>query len=154
MIRLPPRSTRTDTLFPYTTLFRSLGKAGVDLLLLAAEDHLLACLALVQGGRELHRRREAVALEVAGLQVVARGWRLALGQVLEQLLEVLDVLRRDQVQQRHAFEVLEGLVAEHLQVRAVGADRSEEHTSELQSLMRLSYDVFCLKKKNKNKDTT
>src|SRR3546814_10699536 len=56
-----------------------------------------------------------------------------LGQVLEQLLEVLDVLRCHQVQQRHAFEVLEGLVAEHLQVRAVGA-RSEEHTSELQSL--------------------
>src|SRR3546814_16602325 len=48
--------------------------------------------------------------------------RLAPGQVLEQLLEVLDVLRRDQVQQRHAFEVLARLVAAHLQVRAVGAD--------------------------------
>src|SRR3546814_2833005 len=73
MIRRPPRSTRTDTLFPYTTLFRS------------------------------HRQR-----------LLGR-----LGLWLMQFLVVILIER----------------------------DRSEEHTSELQSLMRISYAVFCLKKK-------
>src|SRR3546814_4474753 len=92
MIRRPPRSTRTDTLFPYTTLFRSCGNA--------ADGH---------GGRRLRLRRH-----------VARG---------------LLCLRR------HDSRFDRGV-------------RSEEHTSELQSLMRISYAVFCLKKKNKTKITT
>src|SRR3546814_4665472 len=93
MIRRPPRSTRTDTLFPYTTLFRSLE------LELAAEEGVAA----------------------AGVDHVARaeGQRIAVGA--------------PRMHQRRA---------------AVGA-RSEEHTSELQSLMRISYAVFCLKKKKK-----
>src|SRR3546814_11672785 len=82
MIRRPPRSTRTDTLFPYTTLFRS--RMG------AVALHLV-------GGRREHRAP--------------------------------DRLHHDRV-------VLEDLL-----------HRSEEHTSELQSLMRISYAVFCLKKK-------
>src|SRR3546814_5302324 len=77
MIRLPPRSTRTDTLFPYTTLFRSNGPDQQD--------------------------------QRAGGQRADTG-------------------RAEQA--------------------TAGADRSEEHTSELQSLMRISYAVFCLKKKN------
>src|SRR3546814_3749898 len=85
MIRRPPRSTRTDTLFPYTTLFRSKDRA-VD----AAFDSIEA-----DGP--------------ASVLVVASGGHC-------QLLRV---------------------------------ERSEEHTSELQSLMRISYAVFCLKKKNK-----
>src|SRR3546814_10379775 len=85
MIRRPPRSTRTDTLFPYTTLFRS-------------------------------------------------GFRQALPP------NHFDVRRR---RRRAEF---------HLTDRDC-APRSEEHTSELQSLMRISYAVFCLKKKNKNKHT-
>src|SRR3546814_8431591 len=86
MIRRPPRSTRTDTLFPYTTLFRS------------AEEHHRAVLP----GRRApgHSRQQAGARR----------------------------LRRDP------------------------AERSEEHTSELQSLMRISYAVFCLKKKKKTKN--
>src|SRR3546814_2259234 len=80
MIRRPPRSTRTDTLFPYTTLFRS-----VQQVLVVPEAHI--------GALQL-----AVALDVD------RGV-------------------------------------------AIDQDRSEEHTSELQSLMRISYAVFCLKKK-------
>src|SRR3546814_3020514 len=88
MIRRPPRSTRTDTLFPYTTLFRSPGSAG--------------------GGR---RRARA------------------------------DARRR----RHHARAAPPGRRA-----GAVGR-RSEEHTSELQSLMRISYAVFCLKKKKKKK---
>src|SRR3546814_2033895 len=89
MIRRPPRSTRTDTLFPYTTLFRSCGSVG--------------------GVRR--QRREH------GLQDTDRGGSQWLG------LLGLGVPQRD---------------------------RSEEHTSELQSLMRISYAVFCLKKKTKN----
>src|SRR3546814_8750738 len=87
MIRRPPRSTRTDTLFPYTTLFRSHPRQqrcqpGSD-------------------GRPAYRRH------------VGR-WHLG-------------------IEQKRTYSVW----------------RSEEHTSELQSLMRISYAVFCLKKKNK-----
>src|SRR3546814_8766070 len=81
MIRRPPRSTRTDTLFPYTTLFRSQGRAA------HADDD-------AHGGRSVagHGRRQG--------------------------------------------------------------GRSEEHTSELQSLMRISYAVFCLKKKHTQNQIT
>src|SRR3546814_13954414 len=79
MIRRPPRSTRTDTLFPYTTLFRSLGRVIVE-------------------------RRHVAAIPAAAVAI-----------------------------------------SELLTKRG----RSEEHTSELQSLMRISYAVFCLKKKKK-----
>src|SRR3546814_13762778 len=84
MIRRPPRSTRTDTLFPYTTLFRSLDILGDD----------------------------------------------------QQRTTRLD----DRFEDRQ----------DRLEVRS---GRSEEHTSELQSLMRISYAVFCLKKKKKIKTT-
>src|SRR3546814_3012793 len=96
MIRRPPRSTRTDTLFPYTTLFRSGGaRAG---------DHAEDPLADPQQPVESDRRR---------LQP-----------------------RQDEGADRRAGPPPAGL-----------GDRSEEHTSELQSLMRSSYAVFCLKKK-------
>src|SRR3546814_2318227 len=102
MIRRPPRSTRTDTLFPYTTLFRS-NIVG----LAVAEDVWVAALHLVAD-----RAGDVVETEQA---VVGRN--LAMEYDLEQ------------------------------QVAKLIADRSEEHTSELQSLMRISYAVFCLKKK-------
>src|SRR3546814_2279842 len=97
MIRRPPRSTRTDTLFPYTTLFRSYFNwfaLGFATVLVAAKILLSASLVTTSIG--------------AALMFVA----------------------------------------------AIGANvsrkrRSEEHTSELQSLMRISYAVFCLKKKKK-----
>src|SRR3546814_8884662 len=99
MIRRPPRSTRTDTLFPYTTLFRSL--------------HQVALL-----DRDiLHPRRVFGGdVDFAGLDAAVAG-----DEARRQHLPVLQVIR------------------------------SEEHTSELQSLMRISYAVFCLKKK---KNTT
>src|SRR3546814_6228909 len=97
MIRRPPRSTRTDTLFPYTTLFRS--------------------------------------------QVVPRsGAPASFADLTEQLAPAvvnISTRQRIQIQQNNPF--------------AGTPFRSEEHTSELQSLMRISYAVFCLKKKNNKK---
>src|SRR3546814_2978165 len=98
MIRRPPRSTRTDTLFPYTTLFRSLVAAFLD-----------------------RDRLEQVVIDEDDQEVAAG----------ERAVEV------DQF----------GAGAREFHRQA----RSEEHTSELQSLMRNSYAVFCLKK---NKDDT
>src|SRR3546814_8420573 len=103
MIRLTPRSTRTDTLFPYTTLFRSRGPAPLS-------GH-------------------------AGGSAVRRGGRRA---------------DEDAARSRRARLHSQGLFAgDHAVGGAVG-DRSEEHRSELQSLMRISYAVFCLKKKKQN----
>src|SRR3546814_10029921 len=110
MTRRPPRSTRTDTLFPYTTLFRSPpGHEGGE----------AAPAGRPRGGTALPRRRRppAVRCQAAG----DHGGRPAGWQ------------RRDL---RLANSGRDGLAA-----------RSEEHTSELQSLMRISYAVFCLKKK-------
>src|SRR3546814_3402921 len=92
MIRRPPRSTRTDTLFPYTTLFRS----AID-------------------GRDGARDYDAA-------------------ESLDGALDSLD---------HEVHGVTSGVI-----------DRSEEHTSELQSLMRISYAVFCLKKKKKKQNKT
>src|SRR3546814_7006456 len=137
MLRRPPRSTRTDTLFPYTTLFRSLGALlGVrafelarqrqlafgllagdhQLAVLDAGDQLLRLLGLARGFIQLGAR-------LLGFQVAAA---LALGQLQLQAVE---------------------LALLFLQLAVL---RSEEHTSELQSLMRISSAVFCLNKKPNN----
>src|SRR3546814_13527056 len=97
MILPPPGSTRTDTLFPYTTLFRSVLHAEV----------------VVGAGGE--RRLEGVEI------------------------------RNHEVDAADAVLLHRGHVVRQV---AAGKDRSEEHTSELQSLMRISYAVFCLKKQN------
>src|SRR3546814_5838891 len=98
MIRRPPRSTRTDTLSPYTTLFRSgEGRAGK----------------VAAAGRP--GRRGRIPGRAAEARTAARGVRSG----------------RASAGTAHAAR-----------------PRSEEHTSELQSLMRISYAVFCLKKKN------
>src|SRR3546814_13284159 len=103
MIRRPPRSTRTDTLFPYTTLFRSIGegrqKTGPE------ED------------RARRGKRQAEPLEKPE--------------------------RQKRLNDKSAGKRIEAEQSGERQ------DRSEEHTSELQSLMRISYAVFCLKKKKK-----
>src|SRR3546814_4473362 len=107
MIRLPPRSTRTDTLFPYTTLFRS----AMKLESLRVELRPRSPWEAVELGSALVRRNAAA---------IWFPWLLLVGPVF---------------------------VAVNLAALAVDR-RSEEHTSELQSLMRISYAVFCLKKKN------
>src|SRR3546814_1395419 len=93
MIRRPPRSTRTDTLFPYTTLFRSFSCFSCSVL------HSYSM----------------------------RGFRLSID------------LARDRARYKATVSASALMI------------RSEEHTSELQSLMRISYAVFCLKKKKKTK---
>src|SRR3546814_1635697 len=92
MIRRPPRSTRTDTLFPYTTLFRS------------ADD----------------RAHAVVVAQVVEFPYGAHAGTMSFGVAHAAFLK---------------------------SACAIHATRSEEHTSELQSLMRISYAVFCLKKK-------
>src|SRR3546814_3948591 len=99
MIRRPPRSTRTDTLFPYTTLFRSVPEG--------------ASLSVNEG---VEKRQRMLLFGVGGLLLTAAVyWLFFTGNTDE--------------------------------------GRSEEHTSELQSLMRISYAVFCLKKKTHRQHT-
>src|SRR3546814_2402015 len=101
MIRRPPRSTRTYTLFPYTTLFRS--DNSIDVAVIVYDGVLTSDI--------------TAPLEVFG-NAARKPW------------------------------------LQKINVEAVAADRSEEHTSELQSLMRISYAVFCLKTKNHTNNST
>src|SRR3546814_10024802 len=101
MIRRPPRSTRTDTLFPYTTLFRS-----------------------PVSGRKRSRLRPPTTASFSQCDT--------------------DALPRGSPTMRHPVSAVDTLASGRSIVR------SEEHTSELQSLMRISYAVFCLKKKTDN----
>src|SRR3546814_9572037 len=128
MIRRPPSTTRTDTLFPYTTLFRS-PAAGGDLEVLAAGgplDEAGDAVALARGDQ----RADLVGAVVL-VGVGDRGDRR--GQVGDQV--VVDLGRGVDAAGRGA--VLPGVVIA----------RSEEHTSELQSLLRISYAAFGLKNK-------
>src|SRR3546814_1741875 len=142
MIRRPPRSTRTDTRFPYTTLFRSgffvnieTGGRDADL---AGVTHLEASQLL--GGTadigviEHQNRGMATQLHRDALHVGAgqRGQVLAYGYGAGKR-DLAHYGRADKVVGHYA-----GYAPHYIK-------RSEEHTSELQSLMRISYAVFCLK---------
>src|SRR3546814_4274447 len=140
----PPRSTRTDTLLPYTTLFRSLCKRDFQRLVLAADfnGNLESAgdgLCLLQQLQGPVAPPSSANLDLAVLiiadQVLQHAPRLNVGcegfDFLGLHLPHVEVGKRQLVQ-------LDGLD---------GHFRSEEHTSELQSLMRISYAVFCLKKK-------
>src|SRR3546814_5427859 len=128
MIRRPPRSTRTDTLFPYTTLFRSPPRRAPGAGSRAGSSQA----ARGRNGRE--RRGTAWRQAMAGRGAV--GKRPA-GFPSSVRIEPFDRLAGAQDKLRPLIEV------EMPRRRAL---RSEEHTSELQSLMRISYAVFCLKK--------
>src|SRR3546814_10236646 len=120
MIRRPPISTRTDTLFPYTTLFRSSSSR-------------------VAASISPYSQRYGFLVETESV----------LDRALDRGVDGVEAIKRD------SFDRSEPALA-----RGVGpmvgqdAVRSEEHTSELQSLMRISYAVFCLKNKNKTINTT
>src|SRR3546814_2698432 len=110
MMRRPPRSTRTDTLVPYTTLFRSL------------------------------RKTSGTTYEAQAIRV--------LGPAVRRLTGLFEATRGGGIlrpaDRKHKYEYF--IAGEH--------SRSEEHTSELQSLMRISYAVFCLKKNKHQIHTT
>src|SRR3546814_1596086 len=116
MIRRPPRSTRTDTLFPYTTLFLSVNAVPFRCAFWS-DNHNHPSLDMTE-----------VSFRVLKHFFFGRVEKLS-------------------VSPAH-FTPVSGQL-----FRFYSADRSEEHTSELQSLMRISYAVFCLKK-NKNTETT
>src|SRR3546814_7545530 len=108
MIRRPPRSTRTDTLFPYTTLFRSSGT-------FSSSTNRFKIVQFLRG----HYSKKVVKLP------------------------------RSDYRQEVATIYRSTAALWHSPASVGPEPRSEEHTSELQSLMRISYAVFCLKKKNK-----
>src|SRR3546814_9462782 len=121
MLRRPPRSTRTDTLFPYTTLFRS---QYVD---------TLEGFASVSVVRQPHN---------LGL---AQSIIIGVTQMLEQH-EAVIVIEDDLLLSPYFLKYMNDALYHYRDDQRV-ASRSEEHTSELQSLMRISYAVFCLNKK-------
>src|SRR3546814_7640371 len=133
MVRRPPRSTRTDPLFPYTTLFRSSiistqcdGKSGA-----IGKGHGRHAIVGDQkkiGGAASHQLRQHDFFDCGEFN--CEGGR-------DGAVERLPRAAAQAIRELHA--------AASKSARARG--RSEEHTSELQSLMRISYAVFCLKKK-------
>src|SRR3546814_11307059 len=126
MIRRPPRSTRTDTLFPYTTLFRSLLGASV------AETFNDGVAFVVPEWRAVWQSTVQTGATPPGL-FFPEGAGPASGYA------------RPRRHQR--FRIRAGRCCRQRRRLANRCPRSEEHTSELQSLMRISYAVFCLKKK-------
>src|SRR3546814_16352155 len=136
MIRRPPRSTRTDTLFPYTTLFRSsvtiATKRSTDPGQLLAGQQVQGITAAQRAQRDTARR--ALFLHRSD----NRCGRIVAAQERKR---GLCRLRRNQRCETAFVSDIKRIEPENF------ASRSEEHTSELQSLMRISYAVFCLKKK-------
>src|SRR3546814_10348785 len=148
MRRRPPKSTRTDTLFPYTTLFRS--RLLDHPVLGGRDDHVV----LAERNVRLERVAEAEAHDRVGEQ-----HRLLLAGVAIDLVDhVADVLLGEEAVddvERHLVRLRQALAEQHparrrlvalevgiavlIRLRHAAGDRSEEHTSELQSLMRISY---------------
>src|SRR3546814_4279266 len=116
MLRRPPRSTRTDTLFPYTTLFRSAGLAG------QLAPAYASC---------------GISTSSSGAYCWAPKMSGSPGLPLGRRRYMVNLMAKP------------GSYSTKSAIRSFGMlnSRSEEHTSELQSLMRISYAVFCLKKK-------
>src|SRR3546814_8446712 len=133
MIRRPPRSTRTDTLFPYTTLFRSPRRRRASARRRDRNriDHHTV-LTPLRGG-DLHmNRRDFIKTVAAGSAATLAAEKLGAAP---------------------AQPVAAPTVAASPTASPAVVRRSEEHTSELQSLMRISYAVFCLKKKKRTNHT-
>src|SRR3546814_611986 len=175
MLRGPPISTRTDTLFPYTTLFRSAGRGcstdseppAVSVPRIYRTDAGMdgKPISGPQGrykGRKRKAKRRPRGLEIVErdgfwhihgtVKIAGRSVRVRRSSGIPARNDTFAAAdeERDRIKRQIHAEVIEG--------RSVGVPvsvaarnylkRSEEHTSELQSLMRISYAVFCLKKKN------
>src|SRR3546814_9114907 len=152
MIRRPPRSTRTDTLFPYTTLFRS---RPLDLTItwLAGLPRPVEALDL-----QYYETIQAALAKLFGVHFLSV-YHIAFPFIAAFLMSI-SMLLFFSVFERRKWACLAGLMFLLLVLLSLGethmafgnlslARRSEEHTSELQSLMRISYAVFCLQKKKK-----
>src|SRR3546814_2122987 len=111
MIRRPPRSTRTDTLFPYTTLFRSQTAT-------------------------IHEQAAASTIPVETLQ-----------RAFQNIYDTMDAIDTFKLKALDSMKTTVDTLSTEVEKSRGYIARSEEHTSELQSLMRISYAVFCLKKK-------
>src|SRR3546814_6676960 len=130
MIRRPPRSTRTDTLFPYTTLFRSGGRGG--------------------------RARRAPELPLIARSAGPRLWRQSDGVVAGSSDRLRGQVRDAHQSSEDDHADRQKLYALPQRTQGIGrvrrrmpfAGRSKEHTSELQSIIRIEYAVLCVKKKN------
>src|SRR3546814_8157047 len=131
MIRRPPRSTRSDTPFPYTTLFRSIDRSNHQFSALASHLSCRRKDGLVLNGAYDNffpirvRSRQPPYREIVRLRGAGSEYDL-IGICVDSMRHII-ARRFDRIGSSPA--------------------RSEEHTSELQSLMRISYAVFCLKKK-------
>src|SRR3546814_1588427 len=137
MIRRPPRSTRTDTLYPYTTLFRSVAVHP-------QRDQPLGLAGALALAPQLGARARPVAHPAAG-QRLHQGLAVHPGDHQHLAAVVLLRHRADEALRVEGNGLFQG-------GGKIVHGRSEEHTSELQSLMRISYAVFCLKKQNKITD--
>src|SRR3546814_1652065 len=138
MIRRPPRSTRTDTLLPYTTLVRS--RRTADALGLAGRTGRVED----RAGRDLRRLQRREATE-PGIPAALAGRRQ---RSLAKAIGRRDFGRRVDDDSGGRFGYRGGQPLIEVSMDDHGLGRSEEHTSELQSLMRISYAVFCLQKKH------
>src|SRR3546814_4026883 len=146
MMRRPPSSTRTDTLFPYTTLFRSRLAQVLDLIAGQGWFDLHQYLIAVGDGMLMDMSRLVDAplwLSITLLTPLVGQAAAEQATMIAVPLLILGLVLA--VVGRLAWR-LHGVEAAVFTCLAVG---SEEHTSELQSLMRTSYAVFCLKKRNK-----
>src|SRR3546814_10540469 len=140
MIPRPPRSTRTDTLFPYTTLFRSHNETCEfppywDLEIQSCREQLSSAITrslsdLAPDEAKIIKMFFGMDDDPMSMKSIAPLLGLTYQQVKNRKWTALRILSRDE------SDILSSL-----------RHRSEEHTSELQSLMRISYAVFCLKKK-------
>src|SRR3546814_4461549 len=122
-MRRPPRSTRTDTLLPYTTLFRSTG----------------GC------------RRRKIVMDTRKIMLIVGALVVAIGAAFG-VNQMMRGTAAPQARAAAAPEINGPMILVATRQLPVGT-RSEEHTSELQSLMRIPYAVFCLKKKTHQKTT-
>src|SRR3546814_5800423 len=123
MIRLPHRSTRTDTLFPYTTLFRS----------------------VLVDGKEFFGNDPQIAMKNLPADIIDKI------QIIDDKSEQAKFTGFDDGNRIKTMNIVtrpDRRVGQFGRLNAA-MGKTEEHTSELQSLMRISYAVFCLKKKNK-----
>src|SRR3546814_8470946 len=172
MIRRPPRSTRTDTLFPYTTLFRSADSRRSNAIQKpVSEDRQLSVESSLEGGpgfaagdvggevgivvqysRSVQPAQHRYHQQIAGAEraIEPVGVAKATGKVAQPDADaVLEGTQALLVPGLVALEDLDEVAVEDRRLHRVErgkhpCDRSEAHTSELQSLMRISYAVFCL----------